>query len=82
MMISYPLLATRESTARAIAASGVSEVEHEASQARPERAAAWRTPVDAPVYPRGSGGCPDCGGPVYRASGCLLCPGCGWGRCG
>lgn len=26
--------------------------------------------------------CPECAGPVVRASGCLCCQQCGWGRCG
>jgi hypothetical protein len=26
--------------------------------------------------------CPECDGPVVRASGCLCCQQCGWGRCG
>jgi len=26
--------------------------------------------------------CPDCGNLTVRASGCLHCPVCGWGRCG
>jgi hypothetical protein len=26
--------------------------------------------------------CPDCAGPIVRASGCLSCRQCGWGRCG
>jgi hypothetical protein len=26
--------------------------------------------------------CPECTGPVVRASGCLCCVQCGWGRCG
>ncbi len=26
--------------------------------------------------------CPECAGPVVRASGCLSCTQCGWGRCG
>ncbi len=28
------------------------------------------------------GSCPDCGGPIARASGCVTCLGCGWGKCG
>lgn len=26
--------------------------------------------------------CPDCAGPLVRASGCVSCLQCGWGRCG
>ncbi len=26
--------------------------------------------------------CPECAGPVVRASGCASCRHCGWGRCG
>jgi hypothetical protein len=25
--------------------------------------------------------CPECGGPVFNASGCSFCPDCGWERC-
>jgi hypothetical protein len=25
--------------------------------------------------------CPECAGPIVRASGCLSCAQCGWGRC-
>ena len=25
--------------------------------------------------------CPDCTAPVVRASGCVYCPACGWGKC-
>ncbi len=25
--------------------------------------------------------CPDCAGPLVRASGCVSCMQCGWGRC-
>jgi rubrerythrin len=27
-------------------------------------------------------GCPECGTQLVRASACVNCPGCGWGRCG
>ncbi|MEO7476581.1 MAG: hypothetical protein ABIY46_14725 [Gemmatimonadales bacterium] len=26
--------------------------------------------------------CPECAGPLVRASGCVTCRHCGWGRCG
>ena len=26
--------------------------------------------------------CPECSAPLARASACLLCPACGWGKCG
>jgi hypothetical protein len=26
--------------------------------------------------------CPECAGPIVRASGCMHCAHCGWGRCG
>lgn len=26
--------------------------------------------------------CPECAGPIVRASGCLHCAHCGWGHCG
>jgi hypothetical protein len=26
--------------------------------------------------------CPECAGPLARASGCVSCVQCGWGRCG
>jgi hypothetical protein len=26
--------------------------------------------------------CPECAGPLTRASGCVSCVYCGWGRCG
>jgi len=26
--------------------------------------------------------CPECAGPLIRASGCVSCRHCGWGRCG
>lgn len=26
--------------------------------------------------------CPDCGGPLVRAEGCISCPICGYTRCG
>jgi hypothetical protein len=26
--------------------------------------------------------CPECAGPLARASGCVSCTQCGWGRCG
>ena len=26
--------------------------------------------------------CPECGNPVVRASSCITCPACGWGKCG
>ena len=26
--------------------------------------------------------CPECAGPLIRASACVTCPHCGWGHCG
>jgi hypothetical protein len=26
--------------------------------------------------------CPECGAPLRKASGCLTCLACGWGKCG
>ena len=26
--------------------------------------------------------CPECAGPLARASACVTCPACGWGKCG
>lgn len=26
--------------------------------------------------------CPECAGPIVRASGCMHCAHCGWGHCG
>jgi hypothetical protein len=26
--------------------------------------------------------CPECGNPVVKASACITCPACGWGKCG
>jgi hypothetical protein len=26
--------------------------------------------------------CPECAGPLSRASGCVSCPYCGWSKCG
>ena len=32
--------------------------------------------------PRPAQLCPECAGPLARASGCVTCPACGWGKCG
>jgi hypothetical protein len=34
-----------------------------------------------PVASRGPR-CPECAGPLTRASGCITCVYCGWGKCG
>lgn len=26
--------------------------------------------------------CPDCGAPLRHAEGCVMCPFCGWSKCG
>ena len=50
------------------------------------------SPIDAPSHRPGTvyrpsvplplSVCPECAGPLVRASGCLSCAQCGWGRCG
>ncbi len=86
MLISFPLLAARRATAQAIATSGVSDIDQEPHlpALAPTKLASpnWRSVATPPSYPRNESGCPECGGRVVRASGCLLCPACGWGRCG
>ena len=81
-MVSFPLTALARDVARDIAASGVSQVEHEATAA-----IAWRvtwhtrgTQTNPYLVPPPA--CPECGSRLVRASACVTCPGCGWGRCG
>lgn len=86
MLISFPLLSAYRATAETIATSGVSEIDQEqpgssGTSAR-QSGPSWRSVATPPSYPRNESGCPECGGRVVRASGCLLCPACGWGRCG
>ncbi|HUF34581.1 MAG TPA: hypothetical protein VMN37_01460 [Gemmatimonadales bacterium] len=50
------------------------------------------SPTDAPSHRPGTvyrpsvplplSVCPECAGPLVRASGCVSCAQCGWGRCG
>lgn len=41
------------------------------------------TPREAkPLIFNGLHVCPECAGPLARASGCISCLQCGWGRCG
>lgn len=35
-----------------------------------------------PMTDRELARCPECGTRVVKASACLSCPGCGWGKCG
>lgn len=89
MFVSFPLLAGQRAVAQAIASSGVSDIEDEIAHApvrvavRETRIAAWRTvePLGNP-YLNPAPTCPECGGRVVRASGCIGCPACGWGKCG
>ena len=83
MFVSFPLLAARQMVAQAIATSGVSEYGNE--QIRPKLAptVAWRTPATTGnPYLSPAPTCPECSTPVVRASACLMCPACGWGKCG
>ncbi len=89
MIVSFPLLAGQRAVAQAIASSGVSDIEDEAGPdlsrvtVRESRVTAWRTvePLGNP-YLNPAPTCPECGGRVVRASGCIGCPACGWGKCG
>ncbi len=89
MIVSFPLLAGQRAVAQAIASSGVSDIEDEAGPdrsrviVRDSRVMAWRT-VEPPGNPylNPAPTCPECGGRVVRASGCIGCPACGWGKCG
>jgi hypothetical protein len=38
--------------------------------------------IRGPVTPPRLRVCPECAGPLVRASGCLHCAHCGWGHCG
>ena len=83
MLVSYPLLAARQSLNEAIATSGVSEIGNDPMAAKLAPTVAWRTPPRATnPYLTPTPVCPECGCQVIRASACLMCPGCGWGRCG
>lgn len=76
MLVSFPLLAARRLVFQSIATSGVSELDD--VETTPWRA----TPPQGNPYVAPAAGCPECGTRVVRASGCLMCPGCGWGKCG
>ncbi len=89
MFVSFPLLASHRAVAQAIAASGVSELDDDqdlepnATASVSVRTTVWRVhePLGNP-YLRPTPCCPECGIRVVRASGCISCPGCGWGKCG
>lgn len=91
MLVSFPLLAAGRAVARAIAASGVSELDDDTetgggfavASVTIGRTVVWRSPEpqgNPYVIPPAT--CPECGTRVVRSGGCLGCPGCGWGRCG
>jgi hypothetical protein len=83
MLVSFPVLAARQQIDQAIAASGVSEVDHVAAVTKLSPTVAWRTPIRATnPYLDPTPTCPECGTGVVRASACLMCPACGWGKCG
>ena len=83
MLVSYPLLAARQSLNEAIATSGVSEIGNDPMSAKLAPTVTWRTPPRATnPYLTPPQGCPECGTQVIRASACLMCPACGWGKCG
>ncbi len=91
MLVSFPLLATRQAVARAIAASGVSDLDDDSepgadfavSSVAIGRTVVWRSPEPlGNPYVAPASSCPECGTMVVRAGGCASCPGCGWGRCG
>ncbi|MCA9723016.1 MAG: hypothetical protein KC489_11555 [Gemmatimonadetes bacterium] len=86
MLATLPLLAARRLVARAIAASGVSDLDDDSAAPASSPAAALRTRWTAPrvdnPYLVPPPACPECGAPVVRASACITCPACGWGRCG
>ncbi len=87
MIVSFPMLAVTHDVARDIAASGVSEVGFGAptpSTAAPTGVrTAWRSPVaEGNPYLTPPPQCPECGSQLIRASACVSCPACGWGKCG
>jgi ribonucleoside-diphosphate reductase alpha chain len=47
----------------------------------PRQPAASERPTN-PLTDRQIRVCPECDGPLARASGCLTCLHCGWGKCG
>jgi hypothetical protein len=83
MFVSFPLLEARRMIDQAIATSGVSELEHSHLVTKLAPTIAWRTQA-RPGHPylNPAPVCPECGTRVVRASACLMCPGCGWGKCG
>ncbi|HET9066572.1 MAG TPA: hypothetical protein VFN22_12195 [Gemmatimonadales bacterium] len=84
MIASLPLLASCREVATAIAASGVSLHEEEATELTQMRPS-WGRRVAEPAtnpYLAPMPHCPECGTRVVRASACVTCPGCGWGKCG
>lgn len=76
MLVSFPLLAARRQVFQSIATSGVSDLDD--TEVTPWRAA----PPQGNPYVAPAAACPECGTRVVRASSCLMCPGCGWGKCG
>ena len=83
MLVSFPLLAARRMIDQAIAASGVSEIGSGDHFPKLAPTVTWRTPPrTASPYLNPAPTCPECGTQVVRASACLMCPACGWGKCG
>lgn len=41
-----------------------------------------REPTYNPLTRKDMPRCPECAAPLSRASACVACPACGWGRCG
>jgi hypothetical protein len=86
MLATLPLLAARRLVARAIAASGVSDLDDEPSghhtPTPPADRERWAVPHSGNPYLVPPPHCPECGTAVVRASACITCPACGWGKCG
>lgn len=89
MIATFSVLAASRQLATAIAASGVSL--HDADEhldlskpcstttgpgRGPRPSQATNPYLSSPPY------CPECGTILFRASACITCPGCGWGKCG
>jgi hypothetical protein len=82
VLVSFPLTTIAHDVARDIAASGVSEDGFTDGCIQPGPVA-WRTRTPAANrYLVPPPGCPECGTVLMRASACITCPGCGWGKCG
>jgi hypothetical protein len=83
MLVSFPLVAARRMIDQAIATSGVSEVGLGPVAPKLAPTVTWRTPPrTGNPYLDPTPTCPECGTQVVRASACLMCPACGWGKCG